>query len=120
MDGSHLDCCPSAADCDAVHDRKGSLMQNALACCTVAYYPKFIYVAEGHEGSRTGVEEMAERVDMSLELGDLGEEGASSMDKVLVLTIGPDSMFWASFGASLRSSTCVKMMFLMISSCLNM
>jgi hypothetical protein len=49
MDGTHINCCPSAADRHAAHNRKGGVSQNCLACCSFAFW--FLYVISGWEGS---------------------------------------------------------------------
>ncbi|KJA13471.1 hypothetical protein HYPSUDRAFT_151558, partial [Hypholoma sublateritium FD-334 SS-4] len=36
MDGTHINCCPSAADRQAARNRKGGVSQNCLACCSFA------------------------------------------------------------------------------------
>jgi len=33
IDGTHINCCPSAAECEVCRNRKGFLSQNCLACC---------------------------------------------------------------------------------------
>lgn len=49
MDGTHIDCCPSAADRHAARNRKGGISQNCLAC--VSFSMKFLYFVSGWEGS---------------------------------------------------------------------
>jgi hypothetical protein len=49
MDGTHINCCPSAADRHAARNRKGGVLQNCLACCSFAF--RFLYVIGGWEGS---------------------------------------------------------------------
>lgn len=49
IDGTHINCCPSAADRHAAHNRKGVLTQNCLAC--VSWDMKFLYMISGWEGS---------------------------------------------------------------------
>lgn len=49
IDGTHINCCPSAADRHAARNRKGVLTQNCLAC--VSWDMKFLYMISGWEGS---------------------------------------------------------------------
>lgn len=49
IDGTHLNCHPSKKEHDACHNRKGSLTQNCLACCT--FDLRFQYILSGWEGS---------------------------------------------------------------------
>lgn len=49
MDGTHINCCPSAADRQASRNRKGGVSQNCLAC--VSFCMRFLYVLSGWEGS---------------------------------------------------------------------
>lgn len=49
IDGTHINCKPSAAERDASRNRKGGLSQNCLACCS--FDRQFIYMASGWEGS---------------------------------------------------------------------
>jgi hypothetical protein len=49
IDGTHFNCCPSAADREAARDRKGNLTQNCLAIC--GFDMTFYYVFSGWEGS---------------------------------------------------------------------
>ena len=45
----HINCCPSAADCEASCDYKGQLTQNCLAICD--FNMIFHYVLSGWDGS---------------------------------------------------------------------
>ena len=49
MDGTHINCCPSAEDRHAARNRKGSVSQNCLACCSFSM--KFVYFLSGWGGS---------------------------------------------------------------------
>jgi hypothetical protein len=49
MDGTHITCCPSAAERQAARNRKGSTSQNCLAC--VSFDMRFQYIVSGWEGS---------------------------------------------------------------------
>jgi hypothetical protein len=49
IDGTHINCCPSAADQQAARDRKGSITQNCLAIC--GFDMVFYYIFSGWEGS---------------------------------------------------------------------
>jgi len=49
IDGTHINCCPSAADRQAARDRKGGLTQNCLAIC--GFDMVFYYMFSGWEGS---------------------------------------------------------------------
>lgn len=49
IDSTHFNCCPSAAEQQALQDHKGAITQNCLAICT--FDMKFIYVFSGWEGS---------------------------------------------------------------------
>jgi hypothetical protein len=49
IDGTHINCCPSAADRQAARDRKGGVTQNCLAIC--GFDMVFYYVFSGWEGS---------------------------------------------------------------------
>jgi hypothetical protein len=45
IDGTHINCCPSAADRQATRDRKGGITQNCLAIC--GFDMTFYYVFSG-------------------------------------------------------------------------
>lgn len=49
MDGTHINCCPSAAERQAARNRKGGISQNCLAC--VSFSMRFQYFLSGWEGS---------------------------------------------------------------------
>ena len=49
MDGTHINCCPSAAERQAARDRKGGLTQNCLAVCS--FDMRFLYIFSSWEGS---------------------------------------------------------------------
>jgi len=49
IDGTHINCCPSAADQHATRDRKGGITQNCLVIC--GFDMVFYYVFSGWEGS---------------------------------------------------------------------
>jgi hypothetical protein len=49
MDGTHINCCPTAEDRHAARNRKGGVSQNCLAC--VSFAMKFVYFISGWEGS---------------------------------------------------------------------
>jgi DDE superfamily endonuclease len=49
IDGTHINCCPSAADRQSSRDRKGGVTQNCLAIC--GFDMRFYYVFSGWEGS---------------------------------------------------------------------
>jgi hypothetical protein len=49
IDGTHINCCPSAADRQAARDRKGGVTQNCLAIC--GFDMVFYYMFSGWEGS---------------------------------------------------------------------
>jgi hypothetical protein len=49
MDGTHINCCPSALERESARNRKGFCSQNCLACCT--FDLKFLYVLSGWDGS---------------------------------------------------------------------
>ena len=49
MDGTHINCCPSASDRHAARNRKGGVSQNCLAC--VSFSMQFLYFLSGWEGS---------------------------------------------------------------------
>ncbi|KAL7277973.1 hypothetical protein ACG7TL_007926 [Trametes sanguinea] len=49
IDGTHIPCCPSAAEAEGARDRKGGLTQNCLAACTWGL--RFIYFISGWEGA---------------------------------------------------------------------
>ena len=49
IDGTHINCCPSAADQHAARDRNGGVTQNCLAIC--GFDMVFYYVFSGWEGS---------------------------------------------------------------------
>lgn len=49
MDGTHINCCPSAIDRQAARNRKGGISQNCLAC--VSFSMRFLYFLSGWEGS---------------------------------------------------------------------
>jgi hypothetical protein len=49
IDGTHINCSPSAAEQDGCRNRKGGLSQNCLACCS--FELRFLYMVSGWEGS---------------------------------------------------------------------
>jgi hypothetical protein len=49
MDGTHINCCPSAAERHASCNRKGGVSQNCLAI--VSFSMRFLYFLSGWEGS---------------------------------------------------------------------
>ena len=49
MDGTHINCCPSAAERDGCWNWKGGLSQNCLSCCSFDWH--FLYLVSGWEGS---------------------------------------------------------------------
>ena len=49
IDGTHINCCPSATDRQAARDRKGGVTQNCLAICEFDMI--FYYMFSGWEGS---------------------------------------------------------------------
>lgn len=49
IDGTHINCCPSAAEVDGARDCKGNLTQNCLAACT--WDMRFVYFVSGWEGA---------------------------------------------------------------------
>ena len=51
MDGTHINCCPSVADCEASCDYKGHITQNCLVICN--FNMAFCYVFSGWDGSTT-------------------------------------------------------------------
>jgi len=53
IDGTHINCCPSAADWHTARDRKGGITQNCLAIC--GFDMVFYYVFSGWEGSASDV-----------------------------------------------------------------
>jgi len=53
INGTHINCCPSAADQHAARDRKGSVTQNCLAIC--GFDMVFYYVFSSWEGSALDV-----------------------------------------------------------------
>ena len=49
MDGTHISCCPSLLERQACRNRKGTVTQNTLCCCSLDF--RFQYVLSGWEGS---------------------------------------------------------------------
>ena len=49
IDGTHINCCPSATDRQATRDRKGGVTQNCLANC--GFDMIFYYMFSGWKGS---------------------------------------------------------------------
>jgi hypothetical protein len=49
IDGTHIMCISSAADCDATRNRKGVLAQNCLAACS--FDLRFTYFSSGREAT---------------------------------------------------------------------
>ena len=49
MDGTHINCSPSAAERQSARNRKGGITQNCLACCT--FDLRFQYILSGWDGS---------------------------------------------------------------------
>ncbi len=48
MDGTHINCCPSAEERHLACDRKGGVTQNTLACC--GFDLRFQYMLSGWDG----------------------------------------------------------------------
>jgi hypothetical protein len=86
MDGTHINCCPSAEERAAARDRKGGVMQNCLACCSMDM--KFQYVVSGHEGSSADASmyEQARLQDLKIPEGKyyLADAGFGICDTLLV------------------------------------
>jgi hypothetical protein len=49
MDGTHINCCPSATDRVASRNRKGGITMNTICCCSLSM--EFQHVTSGWEGS---------------------------------------------------------------------
>lgn len=86
IDGTHIHCCPSAAERQAARNRKGFLSQNCLACCSLDLF--FQYFVSGHEGSTADayMYEQARRTDFPVPPGKyyLADAGFTLCDSLLV------------------------------------
>lgn len=86
MDGTHINCTPSAADRHAARNRKGGVSQNCLAC--VSFSMRFLYVLSGWEGSTSDATMYASsrRVDLTIPAGKyyLADAGFGICDALLV------------------------------------
>jgi hypothetical protein len=86
IDGTHIRCTSSAADCDATRNRKGVLTQNCLAACSFDLH--FTYFLSGWEGSAhdSTLFSSACRTDFYIPSGKyyLADAGYASSDMLLV------------------------------------
>lgn len=86
MDGTHINCCPSAEDRQASRNRKGGITMNCLACCSQDMY--FLYILSGWEGSAAdaAVYLDARLTDLNIPNGKyyLADAGFGSCDACLV------------------------------------
>ena len=86
MDGTHINCCPSAADQHSAQNRKGGISQNCLACCSFAM--KFVDFLSGWEGSAADATMYAwsRLVDLAIPAGKfyLADAGFGICDSLLV------------------------------------
>jgi DDE superfamily endonuclease len=86
IDGIHIQCHSSAADRDAMRNRKGVLTQNCLVACS--FDLRFTYFLSGWEGSvaDSTLFNEARRIDFYIPRGRfyLGDAGFASSDALLV------------------------------------
>ena len=86
MDGTHINCCPSAEDRHSACNRKGGISQNCLACCSFSM--KFVYFLSGWEGSAADATMYARSclVDLTIPAGKfyLADAGFGICDSLLV------------------------------------
>jgi len=86
IDGTHINCHPSAADRDAVRDCKGNLTQNCLAACDFNMH--FTYMLSGFQGSAadTHVYNVAHLTDFTIPPGKvyLADAGFGACNKLFV------------------------------------
>jgi hypothetical protein len=86
MDGTHINCCPSAADREASRNRKGGVSQNCLAC--VSFSMRFLYFISGWEGSAAdaSIFSQSRQTDLYIPEGKyyLADGGFGSCDALLV------------------------------------
>lgn len=86
IDGTHIRCTSSAADCDASRNRKGVITQNCLAACS--FDLQFMYVLSGWEGSAhdSTLFHDAHQVDFNIPKGRyyLADAGFASSEALLV------------------------------------
>lgn len=86
IDGTHINCAPSAAERHAARDRKGGITQNTLAACT--WLMRFVYVVSGWEGACADAEmlEVSRYIDFPVPAGKyyLGDAGFGACNALLV------------------------------------
>jgi hypothetical protein len=86
MDGTHINCCPSATDWHSAQNHKGSVSQNCLAC--VSFTMKFVYFISGWEGSAANATMYAHSslTDLTIPSGKfyLADAGFGICDSLLV------------------------------------
>lgn len=86
IDGTHVDCVPSADERAGSRNRKGGVSQNCLACCD--FEMRFQYLVSGHEGSVADayMYEQARLVDLPIPKGKyyLADAGFGICDALLV------------------------------------
>lgn len=86
MDGTHINCTPSATDRHAACNQKGGVLQNCLACVSFSMW--FLYFLSGWEGSASDATMYASswRVDLAIPIGKyyLADAGFGICDALLV------------------------------------
>ena len=86
IDGTHINCCPSAAEWQSARNRKGGVMQNCLACCT--FDLRFQYVLSGWDSSAAdaAVYDNARQTDLTVPAGKfyLADAGFGACDALLI------------------------------------
>jgi hypothetical protein len=86
IDGTHFNCCPSAAERHAARNRKGAITQNCLAA--VGFDMRFLYILSGWEGSTADATmySHSRRIDFRIPDGKyyLADAGFGICDSLLV------------------------------------
>jgi hypothetical protein len=86
MDGTHINCCPSALEHEQAQNRKGFCSQNCLACCS--FDLQFLYILSGWDGSAAdaSVFNDARQSDLTIPAGRyyLADAGFGACDALLV------------------------------------
>lgn len=86
MDGTHINCCPSADFRHLARDRKGGVTQNTLACC--GFDLRFQYILSGMDGctADASMYNDAHLTDLKIPVGKyyLADAGFGICDSLLV------------------------------------
>jgi len=113
MDGTHINCCPSAEEQHAARNHKGSVSQNCLAC--VSFDMKFVYFVSGWEGSAADATMYAHShlSDLAIPPGKfyLADAGFGACDSLLVPYCGVCYHLaeWGQADTRYASTSCLSM-----------